>query len=140
MLKSVHKRLPKFLQRITATLLWVKEYRKTVCPTGSYMLLIRKGKRSMSDESSWIYDIIPEAQAKAMNEKGEKIKDFMNNGVTVVLSASNQSAIEICQTWQKSLMGDPFAWVRIGSFMSGLIETIEQHLFEEGINPYEEEA
>lgn len=94
----------------------------------------------MSDESSWIYDIIPEAQAKAMNEKGEKIKDFMNNGVTVVLSASNQSAIEICQTWQKSLMGDPFAWVRIGSFMSGLIETIEQHLFEEGINPYGEEA
>ena len=31
----------------------------------------------MSDESSWIYDIIPEAQAKAMNEKGEKIKDFV---------------------------------------------------------------
>jgi hypothetical protein len=57
----------------------------------------------MSDESSWIYDIIPEAQAKAMNEKGEKIKNFMNNGVTVVLSASNQSSIEICQTWQRSL-------------------------------------
>jgi len=104
------------------------------------MLLIRKGKRNMSDESSWIYDIIPEEQAQAMNAKGEKIKDFMNNGVTVVLSASNQSAIEICQTWQNSLSGDPFAWVRISSFMAGLIETIEQHLFEEGINPYEEEV
>ena len=85
----------------------------------------------MSDESSWIYDIIPEAQAKAMNAKGEKIKDFMNNGVTVVLSASNQSAIEICQTWQNSLSGDPFAWVRISSFMAGLIETIEQQVFQD---------
>jgi hypothetical protein len=104
------------------------------------MLLIRKGKKNMSDESSWIYDIIPEAQAKEMNEKGEKIKDFMNNGVTVVLSASNQSAIEICQTWQHSLSGDPFAWVKISSFMAGLIATIEEHLFDEGINPYEEET
>ena len=140
MLKSVHKRLPAYFQRITATLLWVREYKKTVCPTGSYILLIRKGKRNMSDESSWIYDIIPEEQAKSMNANGEKIKDFMNNGVTVVLSASNQSAIEICQTWQNSLTGDPMAWVRIGSFMAGLVETIEQHLLEEGIHPYEEDA
>jgi hypothetical protein len=104
------------------------------------MLLIRKGKKNMSDESSWIYDIIPEEQAHAMNANGEKIKNFMDNGVTVVLSASNHSAIEICQTWQHSLSGDPFAWVKISSFMAGLIETIEQHLFEEGINPYEEEV
>jgi len=140
MLRSARIQLLAYLRRIMATLLWVREYKKTVCPKGSYMLLIRKGKRKMSDESSWIYDIIPEAQAKAMNAKGEKIKDFMNNGVTVVLSASNQSAIEICQTWQNSLSGDPFAWVRVSSFMAGLIETIEQHLFEEGINPYEEEV
>ena len=140
MLRSVHKRLLKFLQRITATLLWVREYRKTVCPTGSYMLLIRKGKRNMSDESSWIYDIIPEEQAQSMSANGQRIENFMNNGVTIVLSASNQSAIEICQTWQHSLSGDPFAWVKISSFMAGLIETIEQHLFEEGINPYEEEV
>jgi hypothetical protein len=36
------------------------------------------------------------------------------------------------------MMGDPMAWLRISSFMSGIITTLEVHLYEEGINPYED--
>jgi hypothetical protein len=49
--------------------MWVGEYRKTVCHSGVYMLLIRKG-RKMSDE--WIYDIAPKEQIDSINEQADK--------------------------------------------------------------------
>ena len=127
-------KLPRFLQRITATLMWVKEYRKTVCRSGVYMLLIRKGKK-MSDD--WIYDIVPKEQIDSINENANKTISNMSGGLNIVLSANNQSAIDLCQCWRQALMGDATAWIKVSSFMAGIIETIEEHLFEEGINPYE---
>jgi tyrosyl-tRNA synthetase len=91
----------------------------------------------MSDEADWIYNIIPPEQADDMNEQMEMIEQRSNSGVTVMLSATDESAVEICRTWQEALHGDSVAWIKISSFVSGIIETIEEHLNEEGINPYE---
>jgi len=114
--------------------MWVGEYRKTVCRSGVYMLLIRKG-RKMSDE--WIYDIAPKEQIDSINEQADKTLFNMSGGVSLVLSTDNQSAIDLCQNWKLAIGGNAMSWVRISTFMAGIIETLETHLFEENINPYE---
>lgn len=138
MLKLARKRLLRSLLLFMATLLWVREYRKMVCPSGVYMLLIRKGRKKMSDQNDWIYGIIPKEQADDMHERMEQIEQRSQNGVTIVLSANDESAVEICRTWQEALHGDAMSWIKISSFVSGIIGTIEEHLNEEGINPYED--
>ena len=60
-----------------------------------------------------------------------------NSRISLVLNADNQSAIDLCQYWRRALHGDKMAWVKVASFVSGIIATIEMHLEEEGINPYE---
>ena len=138
MLKLARKRLLRSLLLCMATLLWVREYRKMVCPSGVYMLLIRKGRKKMSDQNDWIYGIIPKEQADDMHERMEQIEQRSQNGVTIMMSANDESAIEICRTWQEALHGDAMSWIKISSFVSGIIGTIEEHLNEEGINPYED--
>lgn len=138
MLKLARKRLLRFLLLCMATLLWVREYKKMVCPSGVYMLLIRKERKKMSDQNDWIYGIIPKEQADDMHERMEQIEQRSQNGVTIVLSANDESAVEICRTWQEALHGDAMSWIKISSFVSGIIGTIEEHLNEEGINPYED--
>jgi hypothetical protein len=102
------------------------------------MLLIRKGRKKMSDQNDWIYGIIPKEQADDMHENMERIEKRTQSGVTIMLSANDESAVEICRTWQEALHGSGVAWIKISSFVSGIIDTIESHLEEEGINPYEE--
>ena len=138
MLRSIRKRLLSYLHRFMATLLWAKEYRRMVCHSGVYMLLIRKGRKKMAEEEDWIYDIVPSAQIESMNTNAKKIEKNMEGGVTLVLSSDNESAIELCNYWRNALQGDVISWLRVSSFMSGIIETIEVHLSEEGINPYED--
>ena len=89
----------------------------------------------MSDD--WIYDIAPKEQIDSINANADKTISNMSGGLSIVLGANNQSAIDLCQCWRQALMGDATAWIKVSSFMAGIIETIEEHLFEEGINPYE---
>jgi len=91
----------------------------------------------MSDE--WIYEIAPAEQINSINKNADKTIKNMSGGVSIVLGTDNQSAVDLCQTWSRALNGDPTAWIRISSFMSGIIETIEEHLLEENINPYDVE-
>ena len=137
MLRSIRKRLLSYLHRFMATWLWAKEYQRMVCPSGVYMLLIRKGRKKMAEEEDWIYDIVPSAQIESMNINAKKIEKNMEGGVTLVLSSDNESAIELCNYRRNALQGDAMSWLRISSFMAGIIETLEVHLSEEGINPYE---
>lgn len=102
------------------------------------MLLIRKGRKKMSDQNDWIYGIIPKEQADDMYDNMERIEKRVQNGVTIMLSANDESAVEMCRTWQEALHGSGMAWIKISSFVAGIIGTIEEHLNEEGINPYEE--
>jgi len=85
----------------------------------------------------WIYDIIPAKQVAEIEGKAEELHKNMDNGLNIVLGASNDSAIRLCQTYQKGLRGDIESWIHVMGFVAALIETIEQHLDEEGINPYE---
>jgi len=102
------------------------------------MLLIRKGRKKMSDQNDWIYGIIPKDQADDMHERMEKIEQRSQNGVTIMMSANDESAVEMCRTWQDALQGDAMAWIKVSAFVSGIIGTLEVHLEEEGINPYED--
>jgi hypothetical protein len=134
--QSISTRSLNFLKRYISTWMWAKEYRKTVCRSGVYMLLIRKG-RKMSDE--WIYDIIPREQVESINKKADKTLYNMSGGISLVLTTDNQSAVDLCQNWRMALQGSPMAWIKVSSFLAGIIETIEQHLFDEDINPYEQD-
>lgn len=86
----------------------------------------------------WIYEIVPQEQVESINDNAERIERNMDSGVSIVLTADNQSAIEMCQYWQKSLQGDFDAAFKVTVFVSSIIATIEHHLHEEGINPYED--
>lgn len=135
-MQSISTRSLNFLKRYISTWMWAKEYQKTVCRSGVYMLLIRKG-RKMSDE--WIYDIIPREQVESINKKADKTLYNMSGGISLVLTTDNQSAVDLCQNWRMALQGSPMAWIKVSSFLAGIIETIEQHLFDENINPYEQD-
>jgi hypothetical protein len=95
-------------------------------------------KRNMPDNNpdDWIYDIIPAKQVEEIEFKAKSLQDNLNNGVNVVLSASNDSAIKLCQAYVRGTRGDVGAWVHVMGFLASLIETIEVHLDDEGIDPY----
>jgi hypothetical protein len=138
MLKLVSLKLRKYLKRTLVTLLWVKEYQQTVCQTGAYLLLIRQGRKKMDEEQDWIHNIVPHSQIESMMVNAKKIEKGMDDGVSIVMSTDNLSAVELCQCWQLALYGDKKAWLKMSSFLANIVATIEEHLAEEGINPYEE--
>lgn len=86
----------------------------------------------------WIYEIVPHEQIESMYDKAEQIKRNMDSGISIVLTADNQSAIEMCQAWRKSTQGEVESAFKITAFLKSIIRTIEEHLYEEGINPYED--
>lgn len=138
MLKLASTKLRKYLRRTLGTLLWVKEYQQTVCRTGAYMLLIRQGRKKMDEEQDWIHQIVPHSQIESMMLNAKKIEKGMDDGVSIVMSTDNLSAVELCQCWQLALYGDKKAWIKMSSFLGNIVATIEEHLAEEGINPYED--
>lgn len=138
MLRSIRKKLLKYFLRVTVSLLWAREYSRTVCPQGAYMFLIRKERLKMDDNMDWLRWIVPENQIESMQQNFEKIAHRMSGGVNVVLTSDNQSAVELCQNWRKALQGDPHAWIKMSAFMDGIASTVAEHLMEEGIDPYDE--
>lgn len=98
------------------------------------MFLIRKEKLRMDDNIEWLRWIIPANQIESMQENFAKIEHRMSGGINIVLTADNQSAVELCQNWQRALRGDPYAWVKMSAFIDGLVETVTEHLEEEGID------
>ena len=92
----------------------------------------------MSNEESygWIYDIIPAKQVEEIESKAKSLQQNLDNGVNVVLSATNDSAIKLCRAYYDSTQGNMQAWLHIMGFLDALIGTIEEHLNEEGIDPY----
>jgi hypothetical protein len=93
----------------------------------------------MSSENSqdWIYDIIPANQIEEMETSAEVVERNLNNGVNIVLSASNDSAIKLCRSYAKGKHGSIKDWMHIIQFMDSFIGAVEQHLVQEDINPYE---
>jgi hypothetical protein len=102
-------------------------------------MFITLKRKNMSSENSedWIYDIIPARQIEEMETSAEVVERNLKNGINIVLSASNDSAIKLCRSYVKGKHGSIKDWIRIVEFMDSFIEAVEQHLVEENINPYE---
>ena len=102
------------------------------------MFIIVKRKNMSSENSQdWIYDIIPANQIEEMETSAEVVERNLNNGVNIVLSASNDSAIKLCRSYAKGKHGSIKDWMHIVQFMDSFIGAVEQHLIQEDINPYE---
>jgi hypothetical protein len=84
----------------------------------------------------WIYDIIPAKQVEEIESKAKNLQQNLDNGVNVVLSATNDSAIKLCRAYYDGTQGNMQAWLHIMGFLDALIGTIEEHLEDEGIDPY----
>lgn len=115
------------------TAYWKTDYRKDV-----YTSLTQKERNDMSNDHNWIHDIIPRAQVDAMNKNADAMVDNMKNGVNLMISASNQSAIELCKAWELTKNGYEDGFESIAYFINGLISALEIYLADENIDPYKE--
>jgi hypothetical protein len=116
----------------------VKEYWKTGSLKGAYTSLTQNERRNMSNDHNWIHDIIPRSQVEAMDKNGNAMIDNMRNGVNLMVTASNQSAIDLCRAWELTKSGHEDGFETIAYFVNGLVSTLEMYLKDENIDPYEE--
>ena len=113
-------------------------YLKTDCRKDVYTSLTLKERNDMSNDHNWIHDIIPRAQVEAMDKNGNAMIDNMRNGVNLMVTASNQSAIDLCRAWELTKSGHEDGFETIAYFVNGLVSTLEMYLKDENIDPYEE--
>ena len=137
-MKSMCMKLLKYLKSTSEkhsldTAYWKTDYRKDV-----YTSPTQKERNNMSNDHNWIHDIIPRAQVDAMNKNADAMVDNMKNGVNLMISASNQSAIELCKAWELTKNGYEDGFESIAYFINGLISALEIYLADENIDPYEE--
>ena len=137
-MKLTYMKWRKYLKSSLAKHSSVKEYSKTDSLKDVFTSPTQKERRSMSNDHNWIHDIIPRAQVDAMNKNGDAMVDNMKNGVNLMISASNQSAIELCKAWELTKNGYEDGFESIAYFINGLISALELYLSEENIDPYEE--
>lgn len=102
-----------------------------------YISVIKRKIMSSNEPENWIYDIIPANQIEEMETSAETVERNLNNGVNIVLSASNDSAIRLCRSYARGKHGSIKDWMHIVQFMDSFIEAVEHHLVQEDINPYE---
>jgi hypothetical protein len=117
-------------------LMLVREFLRTVCKQIVCTFTTRKKSMSSKEPEDWIYDIIPAKQVKEIEMKAENLQNNLNNGLNVVLSASNDSAIRLCRAYFEGTQGNIEAWLYIMGFLDALIGTIEDHLEDEGVDPH----
>ena len=106
------------------------------CKLIACMSTIERKNMASNEPDDWIYDIIPAKQVEEIEDKAKNLQNNLDNGVNVVLSATNDSAIKLCQAYARGIQGNIEAWIHVMGFLETLIDTIEQHLDEEGIDPY----
>ena len=139
-MKSIYTKLLTYLKNTSERLSSDTVYSKTDYRKDVYTSLTQKERNDMSNDHNWIHDIIPRAQVDAMNKNGDAMVDNMKNGVNLMISASNQSAIELCKAWELTKNGYEDGFESIAYFINGLISALEIYLSEENIDPYEEQS
>lgn len=127
-----------YLRNSLATHSSDKEYLRTDSLKGVSTSATQNERSDMSNDHNWIHDIIPRAQVEAMELSGDALIDNLKNGVQLIVSASNQSAIELCKAWELTKSGQEDGFETIALFVNGLVATLETYLQEEDIDPYEE--
>ena len=116
----------------------VKEYKRTDSLKGVSTSATPNERSNMSNDHNWIHDIIPRKQAEAMELSGDALIANLKDGVQLIVSASNQSAIDLCKAWELTKSGHEDGFETIAMFVNGLVATLEMYLLEEDIDPYEE--
>jgi hypothetical protein len=81
-----------------------------------------------TNNGDWIYDFIPKKEADSMEAKMENIERNTNTIITMLISATREDVIDLCKTWDKATYGDPYAWMRMSSFMEHLVNQMKDHL------------
>ena len=138
-MKSMYTKLLTYLKNTSERLSSETVYSKTDYRLAVYTSLTQKERgNDMSNDHNWIHDIIPRTQVEAMDKSGDAMVDNMQNGVNLMISASNQSAIELCRAWELTRSGHEDGFEAIAYFVNGLISTLEIYLSDEEIDPYEE--
>jgi hypothetical protein len=137
-MKSIYMKLLKYLKSTSEKHSLDTVYLRTDCRKDVYTSLTQKERNDMSNDHNWIHDIIPRAQVDAINKNGDAMIDNMKNGVNLMISASNQSAIELCKAWELTKNGYEDGFEAIAYFINGLISALEVYLADENIDPYEE--
>lgn len=92
---------------------------------------------SNEDPNNWIYKIIPAEQIADIETEAKILERNLGGGVTLVLSTSNESAINLCRAHKAAYYGDIYAWKHIQEFIESLVHAVEHHLNSEGIDPHE---
>ena len=116
-------------------LMLVKEFLKTVCKQIVYTFTTRKKNMSNKGPEDWIYDIIPEEQIAEMEYKASRLEDNMDRGLSIVMSSSHESALNLIGAYRKSQKKhDLEAWIYVMEFLATLMRIIEEHLKDEGVN------
>lgn len=92
----------------------------------------------MNGDGEWINEIIPHEQVEEIQSHLERVADDENILFNLVLSAPRSSAIELCRTFGKATAGEIQSTYRIISFVANIVYMIEEELFKDGINPYED--
>ena len=137
-MKLTYTKLQKYLKSSLAKHSSDKEYWKMDFHKDVFTLTIKNERGTMSNDHNWIHDIIPRTQVEAMNKSGDAMVNNMNNGVSLMVTASNQSAIELCKAWELTKNGNEDGFEAIAYFVDGLVSTLLMYLKDEEIDPYEE--
>ena len=137
-MKSMYTKLLTYLKNTSERLSSETVYSKTDYQLDVYTSLTPKERNDMSNDHNWIHDIIPRTQVEAMNKSGDAMVNNMNNGVSLMVTASNQSAIELCRAWELTKNGNEDGFEAIAYFVDGLVSTLLMYLKDEEIDPYEE--
>ena len=89
---------------------------------------------SNKDKGDWIYNIVPEEQVAEMEYKASRLEDNMERGISIVLSSSHESAINLIKAYRASQKNHNLeAWIYVMEFLATLMKIIEVHLEEEGV-------
>lgn len=92
----------------------------------------------MSDDGEWIHEIIPQEQVEEIQSRLERVADDENIIFNLVLSAPRSSAIELCRTFARATAGEVQETYRVISFVASIVYLIEEELYADGINPYDD--
>ena len=115
-------------------LILVYEFSKTVCKQIVCTFTTKGKKMSNKDKGDWIYNIVPEEQVAEMEYKASRLEDNMERGISIVLSSSHESAINLIKAYRASQKNHNLeAWIYVMEFLATLMKIIEEHLEEEGV-------
>ena len=85
------------------------------------------------DKDDWVYNIISAEDVAEMEYKANRLENMMDRGISIVMSASHDSAISLVEAYRRSHTQDLDAWIQIMDFVETLMRIIEEHLREEGV-------